>query len=143
MQTKCTPPILGDGHVSHDHVHISPSQREPLGPSKVGVSDQLRKEVVSLTQALVQVNSGPDNLVAGENQTVDLMSAYAQQAGLTVDRFESINGKPMLIVTLPGKDPQAGAMGFVHHSDVVQPEGVWKLGQPFSGNSTNDEAGRE
>ncbi|MBN9418512.1 MAG: M20/M25/M40 family metallo-hydrolase [Candidatus Eremiobacteraeota bacterium] len=143
MQTKCTPPILGDGHVSHDHVHISATQREPLGPSKVGVSDQLRKEVVTLTQGLVQINSGPDNLVAGENQTVDLMSAYAQKAGLEVNRFESTNGKPMLIVTLPGKDPQAGAMGFVHHSDVVQPEGEWKLGQPFSGNITNDEAGRE
>lgn len=143
MQTKCTPPILGDGHVPHDHVHISASHREPLGPSKVGVSDQLRKEVVSLTQGLVRINSGPDNLVVGENQTVDLMSDYAQKAGLEVNRFETVHGKPMLIVTLPGRDPQAGSMGFVHHSDVVQPEGDWKLGQPFSGNIAFDEAGRE
>lgn len=143
MQTKCTPPILGDGHVPHDQVHISSAQREPLGPSKVGVSDQLRSEVVSLTQALVRINSGPDNLVAGENQVVDRMSAYAQEAGLQVDRSTTVDGKPMLVVTLPGKNPAAGALGFVHHSDVVQPEGEWKLGQPFSANITLDEAGRE
>jgi acetylornithine deacetylase/succinyl-diaminopimelate desuccinylase-like protein len=109
----------------------------------VGVSDALRQEVVSLTQELVRINSGPDNLVAGENQVVDRMSAYAQEAGLQVDRFETTGGKPMLIVTLPGSDPKAGSLGFVHHSDVVQPEGEWKLGQPFSGNITPDEAGRE
>ena len=144
MHAKCTPPILGD-HVPHDHVHIStsPRQQEPLGPSKVGVSDQLRKEVVTLTQGLVRINSGPDNLVAGENQTVDLMSAYAKQAGLEVNRFETTAGKPMLIVTLTGKDPKAGSIGFVHHSDVVQPEGEWKLGQPFGGTIAPDEAGRE
>ncbi|MBS2034072.1 M20/M25/M40 family metallo-hydrolase [bacterium] len=143
MQTKCTPPILGDGHIPHDHVHISAAQREPLGPSKVGVSQQLRQEVVTLTQELIRINSGPDNLVAGENQVVDRMSSYAQEAGLQVDRSTTVDGKPMLVVTLPGKDPQAGALGFVHHSDVVQPEGDWKLGQPFSGNITLDEAGRE
>ncbi len=143
MQTKCTPPILGDGHIPHDQVHISADQREPLGPSKVGVSDGLRQEVVSLTQELVRINSGPDNLVAGENAVVDRMAAYAQQAGLQVDRSTTVDGKPMLVVTLAGKDPKAGAIGFVHHSDVVQPEGEWKLGQPFSGNIINDEAGRE
>ncbi|MBT9582029.1 M20/M25/M40 family metallo-hydrolase [bacterium] len=141
---KCTPPILGD-HLPHDHVHLSGSARkeEPPGPSKVGVSDQLRQEVVSLTQELVRINSGPDNLVAGENQVVDRMSAFAQEAGLQVNRFETTGGKPMLIVTLPGSDPKAGSLGFVHHSDVVQPEGEWKLGQPFSGNIAPDEAGRE
>ena len=143
MRTKCTPPILGDGHIPHDHVHISAAHREPLGPSKVGVSDQLRQEVVTLTQDLVRINSGPDNLVAGENAVIDRMSAYAQQAGLQVDRSSTVDGKPMLVVTLSGKDPKAGALGFVHHSDVVQPEGEWKLGQPFSGNITKDEAGRE
>ncbi|MFN8613953.1 MAG: M20/M25/M40 family metallo-hydrolase [Vulcanimicrobiota bacterium] len=143
MQTKCTPPILGDGHIHHDQVQLSSTQREPLGPSKVGVSEQLRQEVVSLTQELVRINSGPDNLVSGENQVVDRMSAYAREAGLQVDRSTTVDGKPMLVVTLPGKNPQAGAVGFVHHSDVVQPEGEWKLGQPFSGNIALDEAGRE
>ena len=143
---RCTPPILGDEPPhNHDQVQLSgPGRPEPpLPPSSVGVSQQLRQEVVSLTQELVRINSGPDNLVAGENQVVDRMAAYAQEAGLEVQRFETTGGKPMLIVTLPGSDPKAGSLGFVHHSDVVQPEGEWNLGQPFSANLTPDEAGRE
>lgn len=140
-RVRCTPPVLGDGHAHPDSVHLSHKQG-PLGPSKVGLSEVLRGEVVSLTQELVRINSGPDNLVAGENQVVDRMQAYADEAGLLTQRFETRNGKPMLIVTLPGQNPQAGSVGFVHHSDVVQPEGNWKLGQPFSGNLTDDEAGR-
>lgn len=144
IQSLCTPPILGDGD-PHDHVHITGPSKDtlPLGPSPLGVSDGLRQEVVTLTQELVRINSGPDNLVAGENQVVDRMSAYAREAGLEVNRFETRAGKPMLIVTLPGRNPSAGSLGFVHHSDVVQPEGEWKLGQPFSGNLATDEAGRE
>lgn len=142
-QPKCTPPILGD-HEPHDHVCIHPKREEaPLPASPVGVSQQLRDEVVTLTQELVRINSGPDNLVAGELQTVDRMAAYAHEAGLKVEKFETTNGKPMLIVTLPGNGKEKGSLGFVHHSDVVQPEGEWKLGQPFSGNITADEAGRQ
>ncbi|CAN0376120.1 unnamed protein product, partial [Phaeothamnion confervicola] len=68
---------------------------------------------------------------------------YSQEAGLQTQRFETVNGKPMLIVTLPGSDPQAGSLGFVHHSDVVEPEGEWKMGKPYSADIVKDEAGRE
>lgn len=101
------------------------------------------QEVIPLTQSLVRVDSGPTNLVAGQNRVVDLMVDYARQAGLEVDRFETVNGKPMLIVTLPGKDPTLGSVGFVHHGDVVGVEGEWKLGQPFSGDLIVDERGRQ
>ncbi len=102
-----------------------------------------KQEVIGLTQALVRIDSSPANSVPGQNQVVDLMADYARQAGLEVDRFETVNGKPMLIVTLPGSNPSLGAAGFVHHGDVVPVEGEWKLGQPFSGDLTRDEHGRE
>ncbi|MCA9791078.1 MAG: M20/M25/M40 family metallo-hydrolase [Candidatus Eremiobacteraeota bacterium] len=100
-------------------------------------------EVVELTQSLVRVNSSPTNLIPGENQVADLVSDYAQQAGLQVERFETVRGRPMVIVTLPGTKPDLPAVGFVHHSDVVGVEGEWKLGQPFSGDIATDRHGRE
>jgi acetylornithine deacetylase/succinyl-diaminopimelate desuccinylase-like protein len=54
-----------------------------------------------------------------------------------------VNGRQLLVVTLPGRDPGAGSVGFVHHADVVQPEGEWKLGEPFSAKLTQDAEGRE
>lgn len=102
-----------------------------------------RQEVIDLTRSLVRVDSSPSNSVPGQNQVVDLMADYARQAGLQVDRFETVNGKPMLIVTLPGSDPSKPAVGFVHHGDVVPVEGEWNLGQPFSGDLTRDEHGRD
>lgn len=102
-----------------------------------------KQEVIGLTQALVRIDSSPTNSVLGQNQVVDLMADYAGKAGLQVDRFETVNGKPMLIVTLPGTDPSKPAVGFVHHGDVVPPEGEWKLGDPFSGDLTKDEHGRD
>lgn len=141
IETKCTGPFE-----DHSHSHGAPDtfvrQNEPpLGPSPHGVGDGLRSEVVRLTQELVRINSGPDNLVAGENAVIDRMAAYASEAGLEVERTETVNGKAVLVVSLPGKS--AESVGFVHHSDVVQPEGQWKMGEPFSGAIVNDEAGRE
>lgn len=103
----------------------------------------LREEVVPLTQALVRVDSSPANLVPGENATVDVMEAYARQAGLQVERSTTVRGRPMLVVTLPGRDPSLGTVGFVHHSDVVGIESPWKLGEPFSGKITQDAQGRQ
>ncbi|MEW6281172.1 MAG: M20/M25/M40 family metallo-hydrolase [Candidatus Eremiobacterota bacterium] len=117
---------------------ILPATARPLKPK-----DPPSDEVVPLTQDLVRIDSSPTNLVPGMNQVVDRMVAYASQAGLQVERFETVDGKPMLIVTLPGKNPAAGSVGFVHHSDVVPPEGEWKLGPPYSGNLTRDEKGRQ
>jgi acetylornithine deacetylase/succinyl-diaminopimelate desuccinylase-like protein len=142
VQTKCTGPF--EDH-AHDHfVPSGPREPEPpLPPSPAGVSEKLRQEVVDLTRELVQVNSGPDNLVAGELEVVTRMERYAREAGLQTDRVDSVNGRQLLVITLPGSDPQAGSVGFVHHTDVVQPEGEWKLGEPFSAKLTQDEAGRE
>ena len=139
---KCASPLGDVPHVHSDSYHPTARAEAPLPPSVVGVSDKLRDEVVSLTQSVVQVNSGPDNLVAGENEVVTRLVAYAKEAGLDSQRFETVNGKPMLIITLPGTDPKAGSVGFVHHSDVVPPEGEWKMGAPYSGAIVNDEMGR-
>lgn len=142
VQTKCTGPF--EDH-AHDHyVPSGPREPEPpLPPSPAGVSEKLRQEVVDLTRELVQVNSGPDNLIAGELEVVAKMERYAREAGLQTDRVDSVNGRQLLVITLPGSDPKAGSVGFVHHTDVVQPEGEWKLGEPFSAKLTQDEAGRE
>lgn len=101
------------------------------------------QEVVSLTQALVRIDSGPNHLSAGEQAVCDVLEQYARDAGLGTQRFDTTQGKPVLVVTLPGSDPALGSIGFVHHSDVVGTEGQWHLGQPFSGDITTDEHGRE
>ncbi|HEY4002743.1 MAG TPA: M20/M25/M40 family metallo-hydrolase [Candidatus Xenobia bacterium] len=101
------------------------------------------REVIDLTRAVVQVDSSPAHMVEGENRVDDIFESYARQAGLQVDRWTTQHGKPMLVVSLPGSDPKLGSVGFVHHSDVVGTDGVWKLGQPFSGTITTDDHGRE
>lgn len=101
------------------------------------------RDVVSLTRDLVRINSGPDNLVAGENAVADTVELFATENGFQTERFETVRGRPMLIVTLPGRNPELGTIGFVHHSDVVGIEGEWKLGDPFSGDIATDSQGRE
>lgn len=142
-QSKCVGPFGDDGHEHQGtHVQAKTHQKTELAPSKVGVSEQLRHEVVDLTADLVRIDSSPTNLVAGQNAVLDSMAAYAKEAGLAWEMVPTVNGKQALIVTLPGQRQDLGPVGFVHHCDVVQPEGEWKLGQPFSGNLTNDEQGR-
>lgn len=141
VRTKCTGPFENSGGPVDAFVQQTPEP--PLPPSPHGISPELRREVVDLTQDLVRVNSGPDNLVAGEAQVIGKMESYARAAGLQTERVDSVNGRQLLVITLPGRNPEAGSVGFVHHTDVVQPEGEWKLGEPFSGKITQDEAGRE
>ncbi|MHB2021681.1 MAG: M20/M25/M40 family metallo-hydrolase, partial [Candidatus Xenobia bacterium] len=120
---------------------VPPQAAAPL-PIPQSQVDQAHQEVIDLTQQLVRIDSGPDNRVAGENQTVDAMERFADQAGLQVQRFETHHHKPCLIVTLPGSRPDLGSVGFVHHSDVVGTEGTWKMAPPFSGAVVKDEYGR-
>lgn len=120
-----------------------PAAAAPAVPAGPVDAVTLREEVVPLTQSLVRVDSSPANLVPGENATVDVMEAYALQAGLQVERTTTVRGRPMLVVTLPGRDPSLGTVGFVHHSDVVGIESPWKLGEPFSGKITQDAQGRQ
>jgi acetylornithine deacetylase/succinyl-diaminopimelate desuccinylase-like protein len=141
-----TPSKCGSPFENHEHQHLEDRltiSEPPLGPSPVGVSDALRREVVSLTQELVRIDSSPTNFVPGQNEVIQRMSDFASQAGLDSQIVDTVNGKHALIVTLAGSCPELGTVGFVHHSDVVQPEGEWKLGEPFSGAITHDESGRE
>lgn len=105
--------------------------------------DSLDQEVIDLTRRMVQVDSSLTNTAAGEHAVVDIAVDYAQKAGLEISRSTTVNNRPMLVVTLPGKNPELGSVGFVHHSDVVGVEGEWKLGQPFSGDIVTDKHGRE
>lgn len=107
------------------------------------VSTTPEQEVVALTQAMVRIDSTSANRVAGENAVVAVAEAYAKEAGLEVQHVDTVNGRQLLIVTLPGTKPELGTVGFVQHSDVVDIEGQWKLGGPFSGDIATDEMGRE
>jgi len=139
MQIRpAAPPVRACGPFDLGHAHQEGSETVVLG-----AAGPRTEEVVTLTQACVQVDSGPTNLVAGQNQVADLMQRYAEEAHLQVDRFETVGGKPMLIVTLPGKNPQLGSVGFVHHADVVGVEGQWKLAPPYSGALLKDGQGRD
>lgn len=132
------PALRACGPFDLGHAH-----QQGEGPVVTGLAAPRSEDVVTLTQACVQVDSGPANLVPGMNRVADLMQRYAEEAHLHVERFETVGGKPMLIVTLPGRDPQLGSVGFVHHTDVVGVEGQWKLAPPFSGALLKDGQGRD
>lgn len=118
---------------------VNTVKQAPPAPQPSGNFD----EVVSLTQALVRVNSGPGNLIPGENAVADVVEGFANENGLQVERYETVRGRPMIVVTLPGTRPELGTVGFVHHSDVTAIKGEWKLGEPFSGDITTDRHGRQ
>jgi acetylornithine deacetylase/succinyl-diaminopimelate desuccinylase-like protein len=123
-----------------DSLSLTP-QSKAAAPVPTPLS--LQDEVVDLTRRLVQIDSTPSRAAAGETAVVDVAAKYAEQAGLQVSRSTTINDRPMLVVTLPGKNPELGSVGFVHHSDVVSIEGEWKTGKPFSGDIVTDKQGRD
>jgi acetylornithine deacetylase/succinyl-diaminopimelate desuccinylase-like protein len=119
----------------------TPSGTTP--PKPEAFPESLDQEVIDLTKRLVQVDSTPSTAPHGENAVVDVAVDYATKAGLEVSRITAANDRPMLVVTLPGKNPELGSVGFVHHSDVVSIEGEWKTGEPFSGDIITDDKGRQ
>jgi acetylornithine deacetylase/succinyl-diaminopimelate desuccinylase-like protein len=124
----------------------SPSPPSAAGPSAtlpISARKQAYDEVIALTQKMVRIDSTSKNRVAGENAVVDVAEAYAREAGLETKRIPTVDGRQLLLVTLPGKKPELGSVGFVQHSDVVDIEGQWNLGGPFSAEITKDERGRE
>ena len=100
--------------------------------------ESLDQEVIDLTRRLVQVDSTPSNIPHGENAVVDVAVDYATKAGLEISRTTTVNDRPMLIVSLPGKNPDLGSVGFVHHSDVVSIEGEWKTCLLYTSPSPRD-----
>lgn len=129
-------------HVA-DSFQISETKPAQPVPTARPAAIDLEQEVVDLTRRLVQIDSTPSNKIPGETAVVDEAAAYALEAGLEVSKSTVVNDRPMLVVTLPGKNPELGSVGFVHHSDVVSIEGEWKLGGPFSGDIVTDDHGRE
>lgn len=115
---------------------------QPAAPTE-SAADDPHADVIDLTRQLVRVDSTPSKGAAGESAVVDIAERFAREAGLEVSRSTVVDSHPMLIVTLPGKDPNLGSVGFVHHSDVVSIEGEWTKGDPFSGDIVKDEQGRD
>lgn len=124
-----------------DTFTLSESREKQAKPDPFPPS--LDQEVIDLTRRLVQIDSTPSTVPGGENSVVDVAADFAIKAGLQVSRSTTVNDRPMLVVTLPGNKPKLGAVGFVHHSDVVSIEGEWKTGEPFSGDIITDDKGRE
>lgn len=135
-------------HETHDGFVASASSAASEvaeAPSPAPRSDKQKAydEVIDLTQKLVRIDSSSKNRVPGENAVVDVAESYAKAAGLETRRIPTVNGRQLLVVTLPGSKPELGSIGFVQHSDVVDIEGEWKFGGPFSGDITKDEHGRD
>lgn len=114
----------------------TPAAPDPFPPS-------LDQEVIDLTRRMVRIDSTPSQIPHGESTVVDVAVDFATKAGLEISRTTTVNDRPMLVVTLPGNNPELGSVGFVHHSDVVSIEGEWKTGDPFSGDIITDDKGRE
>lgn len=133
----------GRGRVQHRPQPIVSRQASQTEGLSSAPGPAWNQEVIDLTRRLVQIDSGPENRIPGETAVANTAAEYARKAGLEVSQTTTINERPMLVVTLPGKDPTLGSVGFVHHSDVVGIEGEWELGDPFSGDIVDDDKGRQ
>ncbi len=132
-----------DGFVANSSGQSAPASQSSDVAAPKSEKRKAYDEVIELTRAMVKIDSTSKNRVPGENAVVAVAENFATEAGLETKRIPTVNGRQLLVVTLPGKNPELGSVGFVQHSDVVDIEGEWKFGGPFSGDITKDEKGRE
>ena len=136
-------PEVTDGFTRSSAAEVPAQPAEASAPAPKSARQAAYDEVIDLTRRMVRIDSSSKNRVPGENAVVQVAEDFAQAAGLETRRIPTVNGRQLLVVTLPGKKPELGSVGFVQHSDVVDIEGEWKFGAPFSGDITRDEHGRE
>ncbi|MGF1596746.1 MAG: M20/M25/M40 family metallo-hydrolase [Acidimicrobiales bacterium] len=92
-------------------------------------------QTVELLRALIRnacVNDG--TATSGhEVRNADLLTAYLEEAGLEVQRFEPTPGRVSIVSRLEGRDPNAPRLCLMGHTDVVpaNPDG-WRH-DPFGG----------
>ena len=91
---------------------------------------------VELTRRLVRIDTV--NPPGNEAAAVELLGGLLEAAGFALRKVDLAPGRPSLIARLPGTDPEAVALGFTGHVDVV-PVGAtaWRH-DPFGGESDGD-----
>ncbi|MGD9508548.1 MAG: M20 family metallopeptidase [Geminicoccaceae bacterium] len=91
---------------------------------------------VELTRRLVRIETV--NPPGNEAPAAELAGALLEAAGFAVRRVDLAPGRPSVIAHLAGSDPEAPALGFTGHLDVVPVgETPWRR-DPFGGESDGD-----
>lgn len=93
-------------------------------------------EAVALTRRLLHENTV--NPPGNEAGAIALLAAPLEDAGFRTRRIDLAPGRPNLIARLDGDDPDAPALGFTGHVDVVPlGETPWRH-DPFAGETEGD-----
>ena len=106
-----------------------------------GTLDTLTGEVVDLLQVLIQnecVNDGtPES--GHETRNADVLQTVIEGPSVDLEVLPGLPDRNSIVARLPGTDPDAPALMFMGHTDVVpvSPEG-WKH-DPFGGEKIGDE----
>ena len=77
----------------------------------------LGADAVALTRQLLQENT--INPPGTEARAIEILGALLEGAGFSVRRVDLAPGRPNLIARIGGSDPDAPAIGFTGHVDIV------------------------
>ena len=96
----------------------------------------LGADAVALTRQLLQENT--INPPGTEARAIEILGALLEGAGFSVRRVDLAPGRPNLIARIGGSDPDAPAIGFTGHVDIVPlGEAAWSR-DPFAGEADGD-----
>ena len=96
----------------------------------------LGADAAALTRRLLALNT--INPPGGEAAAMDLLGGLLEAAGFATRRVDLAPGRPNLIARLDADDPEAPALGFTGHVDIVPlGEAPWRR-DPFAGETEGD-----
>ena len=96
----------------------------------------LAAEATALTRLLLRENT--INPPGGEARSIGILAGMLEEAGFATRMVDLAPGRPNLIARIAGTDPDAAALGFTGHIDIVPlGEAVWRH-DPFAGETDGD-----
>ena len=96
----------------------------------------LAAEATALTRLLLRENT--INPPGGEARSIGILAGMLEEAGFATRMVDLAPGRPNLIARIAGSDPDAAAIGFTGHIDIVPlGEAVWRH-DPFAGETDGD-----
>ena len=96
----------------------------------------LGAEATALTRLLLRENT--INPPGGEARSIGILAGMLEEAGFATRTVDLAPGRPNLIARIAGTDPDAPALGFTGHIDIVPlGEAPWRH-DPFAGETDGD-----
>jgi succinyl-diaminopimelate desuccinylase len=96
----------------------------------------LGAEATALTRLLLRENT--INPPGGEARSIAILAGMLEEAGFAIRTVDLAPGRPNLIARIGGTDPDAPALGFTGHIDIVPLGEVPWRHDPFAGETHGD-----